>query len=192
MNSQTTIIAILATAAASLALADDFKTINGKEYKDATVSRVEPDGILLKTKSGISKLYFVELPKDVQERFGYDPQRATVYSAEQNAATQKTNQQLGKEQAGIQWMAQQEQTALSLQDRLRQLEQEKADLLQAISDIKRQGEYLTVPAVGLKGHAHDEHYLNPAWNELPGKKARLGEVDQEIRAVKDKVQQAQQ
>lgn len=56
---------------ASIALADDFKTINGKEYKSATVSRVEPDGIVLKSKSGISKVYFVELPKDVQERFHY-------------------------------------------------------------------------------------------------------------------------
>ena len=52
---------------ASIALADDFKTINGKEYKNATVTRVEPDGILLKTKSGISKVYFTELPKEVQD-----------------------------------------------------------------------------------------------------------------------------
>lgn len=52
-----------------IALAEDFKTVNGKEFKDATVSHVEPDGIVLKTKSGISKLYFTELPKDVQERF---------------------------------------------------------------------------------------------------------------------------
>ena len=56
---------------ASLGLADDFKTINGKEYKDATISRVEGDGIVIKTKTGISKIYFVELPKDVQERFHY-------------------------------------------------------------------------------------------------------------------------
>lgn len=41
----------------------NFKTLDGKEYKNATVSRVEPDGILLRTKSGISKVYFVELPK---------------------------------------------------------------------------------------------------------------------------------
>jgi hypothetical protein len=27
---------------------------------------------VLKSKSGISKVYFVELPKEVQERFGYD------------------------------------------------------------------------------------------------------------------------
>ena len=52
-------------------LADDFKTVNGKEYKNVTVSRVEADGIVIKGKSGISKVYFVELPKDVQERFHY-------------------------------------------------------------------------------------------------------------------------
>ena len=62
-------MAILLTLLAWIALAEDFKTVNGKEYKDVTVSHVEPDGIVLKTKSGISKLYFTELPKDVQERF---------------------------------------------------------------------------------------------------------------------------
>ena len=56
---------------ASLALAEDFKTVNGRVYKDATISRVEADGIVLKTNAGISKVYFVELPKDVQERFHY-------------------------------------------------------------------------------------------------------------------------
>jgi len=59
----------LVTLSTWVALAEDFKTVNGKEYKDATVSRVEPDGIVLKTKSGISKVYFTELPEDVQERF---------------------------------------------------------------------------------------------------------------------------
>jgi hypothetical protein len=56
---------------ASLGLAEDFKTIDGKIYKDATISRVEADGIVISTKTGISKIYFVELPKDVQERFHY-------------------------------------------------------------------------------------------------------------------------
>jgi hypothetical protein len=71
-----TTLAILAALFASIALADDFKTIDGKEYKNVTVSRVEPDGIVLKTKSGISKVYFVELPKDVQERFHYNSSAA--------------------------------------------------------------------------------------------------------------------
>jgi hypothetical protein len=78
-------LVILATLSSSLALADDFKTVAGKEYKDVTVNRVEPDGILVKTKSGISKVYFVELPKEVQERFHYDPQTATAYSTQQAA-----------------------------------------------------------------------------------------------------------
>ncbi len=55
----------------SLALAEDFKTVSGKIYKDATISHVEADGIVLRTKTGISKVYFVELPRDVQERFHY-------------------------------------------------------------------------------------------------------------------------
>ena len=59
----------LAILCASVALADDFKTINGKEYKNVTINRVEPDGIVLKSKSGILKVYFTELPKEVQERF---------------------------------------------------------------------------------------------------------------------------
>ena len=71
MNCWATTLAILAVLSASLAVAEDFKTINGKIYKDATISRVEADGIVIRTKTGISKIYFVELPKDVQERFHY-------------------------------------------------------------------------------------------------------------------------
>ena len=64
-----TTIAILPFLLATFALAEDFKTVGGKIYKDATVSRIEADGIELKTKTGISKVYFTELPQDVQERF---------------------------------------------------------------------------------------------------------------------------
>src|SRR5439155_13530534 len=64
-------LVISATLSASVALAEDFKTVSGKVYKDATVSRIEADGIELKTKTGISKVYFTELPQDVQERFNW-------------------------------------------------------------------------------------------------------------------------
>lgn len=66
-------LSIFAALSASLALAEDFKTINGKEYKDATITRVEGDGIVLRTKTGISKVYFVELPPDIQKRFRPTP-----------------------------------------------------------------------------------------------------------------------
>jgi hypothetical protein len=68
-----TALSIFAALSASLALAEDFKTINGKEYKDATVTRVEGDGIVLRTKTGISKVYFFELPQDVQKKFRPTP-----------------------------------------------------------------------------------------------------------------------
>jgi hypothetical protein len=74
---------ILAVLFASLALSEDFKTVRGKVYKDATVTRIEADGIELKTKTGISKVYFTELPQDVQQRFHWakpEPPREPFYS----------------------------------------------------------------------------------------------------------------
>jgi hypothetical protein len=138
---------ILIVCLASVALADDFKTINGKEYKNAKVSRVEPDGIVLVTKSGISKVYFTELPKEVQQRFNYDPEKAAAYSAEQNAAleqarkqqeeaTAKRNEQLAKEQAGIDWTTGQRQKIQALQARYNYLKQQEDDLLAEIGARK--------------------------------------------------------
>ncbi len=89
--------AFLILCLASVAVADDFKLINGREYKDATVSRVEPDGIVLRTKSGIAKVYFVELPKEDQERFHYNPAMASAYSAQQ-AVNQTTTAVAGRGQ----------------------------------------------------------------------------------------------
>jgi thiol-disulfide isomerase/thioredoxin len=79
-------LAFLVLCFGSVILADDFKLISGKEYKNVTVSRVEPDGIVLKSKSGISKVYFVELSPEVQERFHYDAANAAAYSAEQTGS----------------------------------------------------------------------------------------------------------
>jgi hypothetical protein len=72
-----TTLAILTLLPATLALAEDFKTISGKLYKDATIVRVEADGIVLRTKSAIVKLYFSELPKEVQEGFQHDHGKTT-------------------------------------------------------------------------------------------------------------------
>ena len=76
-------MAILPLLLATFARAEDFKTVTGKVYKDATVSRVETDGIELKTKTGISKVYFTELPPELQERFHWakpNAPRAPYYS----------------------------------------------------------------------------------------------------------------
>jgi thiol-disulfide isomerase/thioredoxin len=85
-ESNVKVLAFLILCFTSIAFAEDFKVIDGKEYKNVKVSRVEPDGIVLIGKSGISKVYFTELPKSVQDRFHYDAAQAAAYSAEQTAS----------------------------------------------------------------------------------------------------------
>jgi len=97
VNVKMEIFTFLIVCVASVAVGDDFKLINGREYKDATVSRVEPDGIVLRTNAGIAKVYFVELLKEDQERFHYNPAVATAYSAQQ-AVNQATTASAGRGQ----------------------------------------------------------------------------------------------
>src|SRR5213075_1049922 len=98
-QSKMKIFTFLILGFASVAFADDFKAIDGKEYKNVTVSRVEPDGIMLTSSSGISKIYFTELPKEVQERFHYDAAMAAAYSAEQNAKLELLRKQNEQQRA---------------------------------------------------------------------------------------------
>jgi hypothetical protein len=91
--------ALTVCAVTSIALADDFKTVNGKEYKNATVRRIEPDGVVFITKVGISKVYFTELPKNVQERFHYDPVRAAALNVAVQAAVAQSNANAQQEAA---------------------------------------------------------------------------------------------
>ena len=92
---------------ASGAFAADFKTIKGEEYKDATVRRVEPDGVVLVTKWGISKLYFSELPQEVQKRFGYEAAQADAsLTASPETGSERLQAAEQQHQTGIQQKAQ--------------------------------------------------------------------------------------
>ena len=135
---------------ASVAVADDFKTNAGKEYTNVTVTRVEPDGIVVKTKSGITKVYFTELPREAQERFHYDPQKAVAYSAEQSAnyaAHQKQQEEAEHQQEDAAAknkaiLAQQEAAKnriQSLQNGYAALQREEDALLQQIGEAKQPG-----------------------------------------------------
>ncbi len=180
---------------ASFAVADDFKTNAGKEYKNVTVSRIEPDGIVVKTKSGITKVYFTELPREVQDRFHYDPQKATAFSAEQSAnyaAHQKQEQeaQHQQEEAAAKnkaILAQQEAAKnriQSLQNRYAALQREEDTLLQQIGEAKQPG-----PAhrVGKKL----EHQPNPQKSQLPLLQSHLSDVRHEKKQVSKELEKAQ-
>ena len=204
-----TTLAILAALSASIALADDFKTSDGKEYKNATVSRVEPDGIVLSSKSGISKVYFTELPKEAQQRFNYDAEKAAAYSAEQNSVQEqfrkqqdealqqkaetarKNNEQLTNAQAGIQLTREQRQNAQASRARLQQLQQEEDDLLHRIGKIENLPENFHQQSGTVYGRPKYYSYPNPARVDLPYLHSHLNDVRHEKDQVRQQLEQAQ-
>ena len=178
---------ILIVCLASIALADDFKTINGKEYKNVKVSRVEPDGIVLMTKSGISKVYFTELPKEVQQRFNYDPKKAAAYLRQKAKATRKNNEQLAKERADIhEWFGDQRQNVQTLQARYQQLQQQEADLLSQIGAMQSQPASVQIPS-----GRHSYSYINPLRANLPSLQSQLSEIRREKAQVREQLEKTQ-
>lgn len=182
----------------SVAFSDDFKTLAGKEYKNATVSRVEPDGIVLTTKAGISKVYFTELPEEVQQRFGYDPQKAGDYSAQQSAGferVRKQQEETSRQKAEASQKADQyrvEQASRrneirTLQSRYDELQRQEDNLLLQIGEAKKPG-----PAYwGGKKNQTLRHYPNPQASQLPLLESHLKEVRHEKDQVRKQLEKGQ-
>jgi len=188
------LVSALIFSFASLGFSEDFKTVNRKEYKDATVTRVEPDGIVVKTKSGVTKVYFTELPKDVQERFHYDSEKAASYSAEQAAnytAYQKQQEETRRQQAEADARnnaALAEQQAATnrtqaLQARYGELQRQENDLLHQIGEAKQPGpEYRQGKSV--------RHQPNPQKSQLPLLQSHLSDVRREKSEVRKQLEKA--
>ena len=191
----TKVVTFLILCFTSAAFAEDFKTVNGKEYKDATVTRVDPDGVVVKTKSGITKVYFIELPKEVQERFHYDSEKAASYSAEQaanytgyqkqqdetqrqqQAADAKNNAVLAAQQAAT-------NRTQALQIRFGELQKQEDDLLRQIGQAKQPGpEYRQGKSV--------RHQPNPQKSQLPLLESHLKDVRREKGEVRKQLDKAQ-
>ena len=192
---QTKVFTILILSFTSAAFAEDFKTVNGKEYKDATVTRVDPDGVVVKTKSGITKVYFTELPKEVQEHFHYDSEKAASYSAEQatnytayqkqqdetqrqqQAADAKSKAALAEQQAAT-------NRTQALQTRYGELQKQEDDLLRQIGQAKQPGpEYRQGKSV--------RHQPNPQKSQLPLLESHLRDVRHEKGEVRKQLDKAQ-
>jgi hypothetical protein len=197
-ESKMKVLMFLMLCFALVTLADDFKTIDGKEYKNVTVRRVEPDGIVLITSAGISKVYFTELPKDVQVRFGYDPQRATAYSGEQTAnyaAYQKQQQEAQRQREDARAknnaiLVQQEAAnnrIQALQDRYAALQEDENASLLRIGEAKQPG-----PAYwGGKQNRTLLHYPNPQASQLPLLQSHLKDVRREKNDTKKQLERVQ-
>ena len=182
MNPWNTITAIFATLFASLALADDFKTNDGKEHKSATVTRVEVHGSVIKTKGGISKLYFTELPKDVQERFHYDPAQVAAAQAAAVRQTQELNQyQQGLEQQG------KYNNVQALTDQLSILQQQEQNLLVRIGQAEKRKEEAWRRWVDGRGGQYD----TSAEGELPVLRGNVDNVREEKKRVSQELKRVQ-
>ena len=59
-----------------------FKLINGETINYQVIKRTEPDGIVVLTESGVSKVRFSKMTKEDQLRYGYDPVKAAAYEDE--------------------------------------------------------------------------------------------------------------
>ena len=194
----TKVLTFLILSVISAAFAEDFKTNNGKEYKDATITRVEPDGVVVKTKSGVTKLYFAELPKEVQERVHYDSEKAASYSAEQAAhyATyQKHQEETQRQQADADAkknavLAGQQATinrTQALQARYTELQEQENELLLQIGQAKQPG-----PAYyGGKNNRTLLHHPNPQKSRLPFLESHLKDVRREKGEVRKQLEKAQ-
>jgi hypothetical protein len=189
MKSRHITVAILAALSVSLVLADDFKTANGNEYKNVTVTKQEPDGItVMNKKTGMFvKLYFTELPKEVQQRFNYDPKKAAAYLRQKAKATRKNNEQLAKERADIhEWLGDQRQNVQMLQARYQQLQQQEADLLSQIGAMQSQPASVQIPS-----GRHSYSYINPLRANLPSLQSQLSEIRREKAQVREQLKKTQ-
>jgi hypothetical protein len=92
-----TALAILAALSASIALADDFKTTDGKEYKNAKVSRVEPDGIVITFSGGIVKIPFTKLSEELQRKYSYNPEAAKSFAEQTDHIKRDQNDRAAQE-----------------------------------------------------------------------------------------------
>ena len=194
----TRVLAFLVLCFTSAAFADDFTTVNGKEYKDATVTGIDPDGIVVKTKSGITKVYFTELPKEAQERFHYDSKKAAAYSAEQTAnyaAYQKQQDEAQRQQQAADAkskaiLEQQQATSnhtQALQSRYNELQKQEDNLLLQIGQAKQPG-----PAYrGGKTGKTLLHQPNPQKSQLPVLQSHLSDVRHEKVEVRKQLEKAQ-
>jgi len=191
----TKVVTLLILCFTSAAFAEDFKTVNGKEYKDATVTRVDPDGVVVKTKSGITKVYFIELPKEEQERFHYDSEKAASYSAEQGTnytAYQKQQEETQRQQQAADAKSKaalaEQQAATNrtqaLQTRFGELQKQEDDLLRQIGQAKQPGpEYRQGKSV--------RHQPNPQKSQIPLLQSHLSDVRREKSEVRKQLEKAQ-
>jgi len=146
---------VFAVAATPFFLAP-ITTVDGKTYDKVTLEKVDPDGLLIsfvpaQGGSGTAKVKFRNLPKEMQDRFSYDPARASEYeiARAQGEAAWRTENAAWTEQrqAALAEQADQEQEMREQAEARRATEAEQARI-NAGNDAQQSAAYSYYPGYG--------------------------------------------
>lgn len=78
-----TLLLFIALTQFAAADALEIRTLSGKKYRACEIVRIHPDGVSFRHESGAAKVVYDDLPTDMRQKLGYDPQRAQTYRKEQ-------------------------------------------------------------------------------------------------------------
>ena len=102
MRTVTLVLALLLAVPVCFAL--DITTRKGVTYRQATVTKVEPDGVRISHADGAAKILFEDLPDALQRQYNYDPAKVAAYrkqlaDAQEAAADKAAEEQRQRQEA---------------------------------------------------------------------------------------------
>jgi hypothetical protein len=98
-------------------------TVDGITYSNVTWRTVTPATVSIFHQTGVASIPLEKLPPDLQQRFGYDPQKAAAYRAQESVVTQQRSIEM---QAREQLREQREAEALEAERKLQEAQAELA------------------------------------------------------------------
>ncbi len=70
-------------------LGEEIVTTTNQTYSNVSITRVEPDGLVVATEYGVEKIPFSILPAETQQKYRYDPEKASRHQTALQAAAQR-------------------------------------------------------------------------------------------------------
>ena len=76
---------------------EELKMADGEIFTFESIKKTEPDGLVVLTDSGVSKIRFSKMSEEDKMRYGYDPAKEKVFQeAKQQAAITSYQQSIGQ------------------------------------------------------------------------------------------------
>ena len=110
---------------------------NGKVLEDAYVLDQRPNGVTVGYKDGCTFIRFSDMPKNIQDQFGYDPEAAAKYEKKVEDQ-QKTKQKAAEKQKAKEKSQKAEQDKRAKERRIEQQEQKVRKLELQLEEAQKQ------------------------------------------------------